>query len=263
MKLILLGSGNAATQLGMAFYEAGFKILQIYSPNPEHASLLAEKLESAPATSPAELNINQADAVISALKDSVAENVWRQLDFGNCPVFHTAGSMPMNTLQPFAKHYGVLYPLQTLTRNRKLDFKKVPLFLEAESAETMQLLHKMADTISNSVREITSEQRKELHLAAVFANNFSNHMFNLATQLLQKNNLEFELLLPLIDETAAKVHDLPPEQAQTGPAIRYDENIIGKHLQLLENQPEIAEIYRLISRSIHNSSRQTDKSQKG
>lgn len=253
LKLILLGSGNAATQLGTALFRAGYQFIQIYSRKMDHAARLAERIGGADYTDdPSEIKADQADLIISALRDSVAEDVWRQIHFGTTPVCHTAGSMPLDSLAPYAQHRGVLYPLQTLSLKRDLDFSSIPLFIEAESAGTLKKLKRVATAISKRVRVVTSEQRKSIHIAAVFANNFSNHMFSIASELLREKGLDFDDLLPLIDETSSKVHDLEPAAAQTGPAIRYDENIITEHKRCLADHPEWAELYEMISRSIHS-----------
>lgn len=260
MDLILLGSGNAATQLGNSLQKAGFRFVQLFSRREENARKLSKMLGDCPYTTDlSQIDPSKADAVISALKDSADEEVWQQIKFGNTPAFHTAGTMPMDALAPFAKHRGVLYPLQTLTKSRLLDFRSVPLFIEAESPETMTLLQTMANAISDNVREVNSEQRRSIHLAAVFANNFSNHMFALAEKILNRYGLVFSDLLPLIDETARKVHELSPRDAQTGPAIRYDGNIMNTQLELLSDEPEMGEIYRLISASIHKLAEEEEK----
>ncbi len=252
MNLILLGSGNAATRLGIAFLQSGHRIVRLYSRNPENGRRLADLLNADPAIvtdTPESISVAGADAVVSALRDSAAEAVWRKIDFGSCPVFHTAGSMAMETLAPYAAHRGVLYPLQTLSRTRDLDFRHVPLFIEAESPATMKLLKTLADSISGIVREADSEMRKNLHVAAVFANNFSNHMFAIVEKLLRQNGLDLSYLLPLIDETTAKIHELSPRQAQTGPAVRFDENIMQLHLSRLSGGE--AELYKAVSADIH------------
>ena len=169
MDLILLGSGNAATQLGNSLQKAGYRFVQLFSRREENAHTLSRMLGDCPYTTDlSQIDPSIADAVISALKDSADEEVWQQINFGNTPAFHTAGTMPMDALAPHAKHRGVLYPLQTLTKARLLDFRTVPLFIEAESPETMTLLQDMANAISDNVREVNSEQRRSIHLAAVF-----------------------------------------------------------------------------------------------
>lgn len=262
MKLILLGSGNAATQFGCAFRRAGFHFVRLFSRTEAHASALARMLDCPYTTDPREIDPSAADAVISALSDSAAPEVWRRIRFGETPVFHTAGSLPMSALEPFAAHRGVLYPLQTLTRSRILDFKSVPLYLEAESKETMALLHTLADAVSDHVREADSEQRKALHLAAVFSNNFANHMFVLAERIMKENGLDFQDLLPIIDETVRKLRDMPPEQAQTGPAVRNDGNIIADHVARLAHHPEMQALYEAVSRSIHRTAAEKDQAAK-
>lgn len=147
--------------------------------------------------------------------------------------------------------YGVFYPMQTFSKQRTVDFRQIPVFVESNSAADTQTLKDIASVLSEKVYEATSEQRKSLHLAAVFTCNFTNHMYALAAELLKKYQLPFEVMLPLIDETARKVHELEPRLAQTGPAIRYDENVINNHLQMLSDEPGMQELYRLISESIH------------
>ncbi len=164
---------------------------------------------------------------------------------------HTAGSIPMSVWEGHAERYGVFYPMQTFSKQREVDFQEVPFFIEAKRAEDTELLKAIASTLSEKVYEADSEQRKSLHLAAVFICNFTNHMYALAADLLEKYNLPFEVMLPLIDETARKVHELAPRDAQTGPAVRYDENVMSNHLAMLVDSPALQEIYKLMSKSIH------------
>lgn len=164
---------------------------------------------------------------------------------------HTAGSIPMDVWQGRVGRYGVFYPMQTFSRQRIVEFHRIPIFVESNSAEDAQTLKTIATVLSGKVYEATSEQRKSLHLAAVFACNFTNHMYALAAELLKKYSLPFEAMLPLIDETSRKVHDLEPRLAQTGPALRYDENVINSHLSMLSDEPEMRELYGKISEDIH------------
>ena len=141
--------------------------------------------------------------------------------------------------------------MQTFSKQREANFEEVPFFLEANSPQNLSLLQEIAGGLSPKVYNASSEQRKYLHIAAVFACNFSNHMYAICQHLLQAQHLPFESMLPLIDETARKVHELSPVEAQTGPARRYDENVINRHLNMLEEEPKLAEIYRLLSEHIH------------
>jgi predicted short-subunit dehydrogenase-like oxidoreductase (DUF2520 family) len=154
----------------------------------------------------------------------------------------------------------VLYPLQTFSKKRKVSFQSIPLFIEARHSEDEALLTEIASTLSNKVMRLSSEKRKHLHLAAVFACNFANHLYAIASEILEQECLERDLLLPLIRETASKVEDLHPQEAQTGPAIRQDESGMEKHLEMLAGQPHLQELYRQLSASIRETAEKTDKS---
>jgi predicted short-subunit dehydrogenase-like oxidoreductase (DUF2520 family) len=159
----------------------------------------------------------------------------------------------MDFLSQYSERCGVFYPLQTFSKGREIDFCGIPICLEANSEKILAELNELAGRISKAVYEITSEDRKILHLAAVFACNFVNHFYYIGDQLLEKQGLAFDLLKPLISETAAKVMGMDPCDAQTGPAKRYDETIINKHLKLMDNQPELREIYRFVTNSIYQA----------
>ena len=191
-------------------------------------------------------NIADAERIFAELLQGIVEGKREE-----ALMVHTAGSIPMNVWEGHVPHYGVFYPMQTFSKQREVDFKEIPFFIEASSAEDAAFLKAIASTLSNRVYDADSEQRKSLHLAAVFTCNFTNHMYALAAELLKKYNLPFDVMLPLIDETARKVHELEPKTAQTGPAIRYDENVIGNHLRMLADDPAMQRLYELLSRSIH------------
>ena len=191
-------------------------------------------------------NIADAERIFAELLQGIVEGKREE-----ALMVHTAGSIPMNVWEGHVWHYGVFYPMQTFSKQREVDFKEIPFFIEASSTEDAAFLKAIASTLSNRVYDADSEQRKSLHLAAVFTCNFTNHMYALAAELLKKYNLPFDVMLPLIDETARKVHELEPKAAQTGPAIRYDENVIGNHLRMLADDPGMQQLYELLSRSIH------------
>lgn len=167
---------------------------------------------------------------------------------------HTAGSIPMDVWEGKTSRYGVFYPMQTFSKQQEVNFREVPFFIEAAQKEDAERLKAIASVLSDNVFEADSLQRGNLHLAAVFACNFANHMYVLAADLLKKYDLPFEVLLPLIDETARKVHELPPLEAQTGPAVRYDENVIDRQLDMLSDEPAVKEIYRVLSEHIRKRS---------
>lgn len=251
-KVVLLGAGNVATHLGRALIENGYQVVQVYSRTEAAASVLAKNLSATFTTSLDEL-YDDAHWYIVALKDSVLPELIPSIVKGkeDALFLHTAGSIPMNVWKGYAKNYGVLYPMQTFSKYRQMDFMQVPFFIEANNQEGMTCLKTLAHKLSPKVYEASSEQRKYLHLAAVFACNFTNHMYALCDQLLDEQGLPFEVMLPLIDETARKVHELSPKEAQTGPAIRYDENVIKRHLGMLAERPNMQEIYEKISENIH------------
>lgn len=157
----------------------------------------------------------------------------------------------MDIWKGHVERYGVFYPLQTFSKSHLVDFHEIPVFVEGSSDEEVHFLKQIASALSRKVLEANSEQRRNLHLAAVFTCNFTNHMYALAEHLLQKHGLPFDAMLPLIDETARKVHELSPRLAQTGPAVRYDMGVIGKHLDMLADEPEMQQLYRLLSDDIH------------
>ena len=253
MKIVLIGAGNVATHLGIALQKAGCLILQVYSRTEESASALAASLSVDYTIVPDEIR-RDADLYIVALKDAVLRQLAPVLVKGREQALfvHTAGSMSMDLWKGLVKRYGVLYPMQTFSKQREVDFNTVPFFIEASAPAEVELLRMVAVRLSPKVYEVTSGQRRCLHLAAVFACNFANHMYALSSHILEKQGISFEVMLPLIDETAGKVHELSPTQAQTGPAVRYDENVISKHLEMLADEESLQELYEKISKSIHN-----------
>lgn len=251
MKIVLIGAGNLATHLGKALHAAGHDMIQVFSRTMQSTEALASLLDAEPLTDISQVR-DDADVYIFSVKDSALEQLISQLCGGEKKVFlHTAGSMPMSVFRGKALHYGVLYPMQTFSKQREVDFSIIPCFIEANDEFALKQIEGLAGQISHRVYQLSSEDRKYLHLSAVFACNFANHCYAASQELLQQHGIPFDVMLPLIDETAAKVHGMTPKEAQTGPAVRYDENVIGKQIQLLENQPYFQKIYDCMSKSIH------------
>lgn len=251
MEVYLIGAGNLATHLGKALAEAGHTVVGVYSRTVLSAETLATALHCEATTSLDNVS-GGADVYVIAVKDAVLTEVAVKLAkrFPESLLVHTAGSMPMDTI-PAARR-GVLYPMQTFSRNRAVDFRRIPCFVEASSQEDRGLLLDLASSMSELVYEADGEQRKYLHLSAVFCCNFVNHCYTLAEKLLTEHGeLPFDTMLPLIDETARKIHELMPHEAQTGPAVRWDTNVIEKQKQLLADTPELQNIYEVMSESIH------------
>ena len=249
-RIALVGAGNVATHLGIALQQAGWQIAQVYSRTEASASELGNRLQ-VPYVTSLEAICTDADIYIVSVKDDALPVLIPELVKGRNGMFvHTAGSVPMKVWKDHTPCHGVLYPMQTFSKQKPVDFSKVSFFLEGDGEETLVQLRELASSLSGLVYDATSEQRMALHMAAVFACNFTNHMYALSAHLLEKNGLPFEAMLPLIDETARKVHDLAPKAAQTGPAIRKDMNVMNKHLDMLADEPGLKELYEKISKSI-------------
>ncbi len=256
MKIVFIGAGRLAHHLAPTLMHAGHDIVQVYSRTMESAQNLAALAGASPTTDILQLN-NMADVYIIALPDGIISNLIPEICKGRKQriFLHTAGSMPMDIFKGMALHYGVLYPMQTFSMERELDFSKIPVFVEGNDELALQTATELAHSVSQMVYELNSEDRKHLHLAAVFASNFVNHCYALSADILEKHGLDFSVMLPLIDEVADKVHQLSPKDAQTGPALRYDENVIRSQSQLLRTNPIVKEIYDRMSLSIHNMSK--------
>lgn len=253
MKVVIVGSGNVATHLALAFLAGGFEVSKIWSNNYSNALNLATKVNAKAIENLTEVD-DDADLLVIAIKDdAIAEAVLKLKDFKGV-VLHTAGSVNLNVFENKFKNYGVLYPLQTFSKDKPLHFKNIPLCVEANNEETLAFIKAVAIKLSDKVEEVDSERRKVLHLSAVFACNFTNHLYALAEDLLVENDLNFDLLKPLIEETANKILTASPRNVQTGPAVRNDGQTLKRHEEMLEKQPALLEIYKTLSNSIkkHN-----------
>ena len=256
MNVVFVGAGRLATQLSKALCAKGHTIAAVYSRTMDSAAALATVVGGSATDSIAALPLD-ADAYIVAVKDSALPTLIDQLKKGReeRPVFHTAGSVPMSVLSQL-HHHGVIYPMQTFSKERDVDFAHLPFFIEASDDLALQVATELATSVSDNVRQMSSDERRHLHLAAVFACNFSNHCYTLAANILERHGVPFSVLLPLIGETAQKVQTMHPREAQTGPAVRYDENVIAAQMQLLADQPLMQQVYEVMSRSIHENSDQ-------
>lgn len=243
-----IGAGNVATHLASALYAEGFEINQIFSPNS--AQELANKTNAQAIIDYADLN-NDCDLFIIAVKDDVLLSVVEDFPFKESLAVHTSGSIGIDV---FAKNnfqdFGIFYPLQTFSKETKVDFLEIPFCIEANLSEN--LLVELAKTLSNTVELVNSEQRKKLHLAAVFACNFSNYMYHISETICKENQVNFNILKPLIKETAKKITVNSPKDVQTGPAIREDQKIIDSHLSQLNHKKEFQKLYLEISKQIRS-----------
>ncbi|MFA6085937.1 Rossmann-like and DUF2520 domain-containing protein [Mucilaginibacter sp.] len=255
MRITIIGSGNVATHLSAAFKNAGHRIAQVYSRDMQNAALLAYHV-GAEAIDDLENITADTDIFIIAVKDDAIAEVVPQLSGFKKLIAHTSGAVDMQLIQDFTERAGVFYPLQTFSKTKELNFREVPLCIEGATEEITRELEELARSISNNIYRVGSSQRKILHLAAVFACNFTNHLYTISEQLLAQHSMSFDMLRPLILETADKIKEHSPIDVQTGPAVRNDEQTIQKHLQMLKNEAKLQEIYSLLSQDIiknHNT----------
>jgi predicted short-subunit dehydrogenase-like oxidoreductase (DUF2520 family) len=249
MRITMIGSGNVSTHLAAALKNAGHRIIQVFSPNIGHASLLAYHV-GAEATDDINTINAETDLYIIAVKDDAIANISKQLAGHQRLIVHTSGATSLNTLSEITDKAGVFYPLQTFSKEKELDFRTVPLCIEGADENITKHLIELGQTISNNIYRVDSAQRKILHLSAVFACNFPNYLYYVAQNLLAKHDLDFNLLRPLIMETAEKVQQQFPVAVQTGPAVRNDVQTMAAHEQLLEDDVFLQNLYHLLSEGV-------------
>lgn len=250
MKISFIGSGNVATQLALALYKKDIFISQIISTSLENARALAQKVNAQATTDITQFDAKNTDILLIAATDDNILNIATKLTpQTNVIVAHTSGSVEMNVLIHHENH-GVFYPFISMQKSIPARFFDAPFLIEANEEATANTLKKLAHLLSNYVLEADSQQRQNLHLAAVFANNFVNNQLAIAETILAKNHLPFSLLRPLLADYFGKLENHLPHELQTGPAVRHDSTIIEKHVHLLRDFPEYQTIYRLLTEDI-------------
>lgn len=241
IKVILLGFGNVNSHLLRAFSESDeAAVVQVFN----RSKIDLNSFENIPFTTQLS-DLKDADVYIIGIADDAIASFSEKLTTQNKLVVHTSGSVAIDVLSANNRR-GVFYLLQTFSKQQKIDFKNIPICIEAETKTDLQLLEKLGKAISNNVVEVSSTKRARLHLAAVFVNNFVNYMYQIGSDILDEDDLSFNLLQPLIAETASKIKTLSPTEAQTGPAKRNDKKTIEKHLHLLESEAH-KDIYKIIT----------------
>lgn len=246
IKVVLFGTGNVASHLAKTFINATtIELVQIYSRSKKSL----KQFNNIPTTTNLN-NLAKADVYIIAIPDDAIANFSKKIPKLNGLLVHTSGSVSMNSIDKQHTR-GVFYPLQTFSKDTWVDFKKIPICIEAEQQQNVYLLEKLAKNISDKVFLINSKQRKSLHVAAVFVNNFTNHLYHIAHEICKEHAVPFEVLAPLIKETASKITNLSPYTAQTGPAKRNDIKTIKAHLALLKQEQQ--NIYKLLTQSIQQT----------
>lgn len=249
MRITLIGSGNVATHLGAAFKNAGHTMVQVYSPDIQHAALLAYHIKAQAINSLQQID-PATDVFVIAVKDDAIDELSAQLAPFQTLILHTSGSTDISTLIKHTGTAGVFYPLQTFSKSKEVNFSEVPLCIEGSDEASLKQIKELAQTVSNRVQQVNSADRRILHLGAVFACNFPNYLYAIAQQILARHQLPFDLLRPLIMETAEKVQQQLPADVQTGPAVRNDTISMNKHLEMLENNPGWQQLYELLSQGI-------------
>lgn len=248
-KITFIGAGNVASVLSSKLSDKGFEIVEIWSKTEKSARELALKLDCNFTTN---LNdLQHTDLFVLALKDDFIKETVHLITDKETPIVHTSGCIGIDIFSN-KKNSGVFYPLQTFTKEIEMDFANLPICIEANNPKLESDLIEIANSITTSIHKLNSEQRKNIHIAAVFACNFSNHMLSISEDIMKKNNLDFNLLKPLIETTFQKIRHNSPKDIQTGPAFREDKKVIGDHLKQLENKREFKEVYSKISESIIN-----------
>lgn len=243
----IIGSGNVAWHLAKRLFACGYSINSVYSRQLDNAKALAKQVATI-AVDKMEM-IPTSDLYLFAVKDDAYEKIIASFPKTTAICVHTSGCMEMNILKKLSDNHGVLYPFQTFTKNKDVHFQNIPICVEASNQQTENVLFDMAKHLSPNVHFLSTEQRVYLHLAGVFACNFTNAMYAVAQQILEEKKIDFNIILPLIDETAEKIKNMYPIDAQTGTAVRKDTNIIEKHLNIL-NDKDLKELYQLISKII-------------
>ncbi len=248
--ITIIGAGGVATSIVPSLLDAGFIVDCIYSRHIETARVLSSKYGCQAMDNLSEIPCT-SDLYLICVSDNAVAEVSGKLHINkNAICVHTAGSLSMNLLSETTPNHGIFYPLQTFSKGRVVDFKQVPLFIEAANDYTYASLHEIAKRLSPMVCDLDEKGRRKLHLAAVIACNFSNHCYAIAEGLLNTQDLPFNILMPLIDETVGKIHTLSPYLAQTGPAIRNDDKVIDMHKRMLDDRRDILAIYEMMTEHI-------------
>ena len=254
MNICIIGSGNVAHHISKALYNADHKILQVYSRNLVTAKAIAKRVDSAAISDIQALDTN-ADLYLIAVSDDAIEKVASLLPFkldNKQIIAHTAGSISIDTLHNTGSNYGSFYPLQTFSKSRRLSFTKIPMCIHGSTKQVHDTLTTLAQSISSDVRSIDDTNRKQIHLSAVFACNFVNHLIAQADDLLEETDIDRSILFPLIQETIAKAQKHGARQSQTGPAVRGDKKVMNTQERMLEQHPAAQKLYKQISASIKN-----------
>ncbi|REJ82464.1 MAG: DUF2520 domain-containing protein [Bacteroidetes bacterium] len=251
MKVVLAGAGNVANHLGPALQKSGHDILQVIGRSESLVKSLAKKLRTSHGCTFNDIRTD-ADAIILMVRDDSVKEYARLIPSGEFTIMHTSGAVSAGVFENKFANYGVLYPVQTFSKTEKVKMNDVPFCIEGSNKTSLNKIRKLISPVSEKIYQINEDDRKFIHISAVFASNFSNHMYTIADTLLKSRKINFEILKPLISQTAEKIKHISPKKAQTGPASRGDSGTVSNHLKWLKGQDEFREIYALLSKSIQN-----------
>ena len=250
MNIVIIGTGNVATVFGRIFKKAGFQVIQVFGRNTQITQALADELGAKPCIA-WDLIDRNADMYLVAISDNALFELDQHLRLSDQLVVHTAGSVSKNILQNITTNYGVLYPLQSIRKEIQMS-SEIPVLVDSNNEENIQKVFQIAKHVSPIVSVASDETRKKFHIAGIFMNNFVNHLYAMAEDFCKKENLEFNLLLPLVLETAKRIEFISPKEILTGPAIRNDETTINNHVEYLKAYPSLQILYQQLTESIRN-----------
>jgi len=250
-KIAIIGSGNVATHLAQVFFKNKQSVSEIYSRNEKEGKILAKSVNAKFISKITEIGKN-SEVIIMAISDDAIAEVSKNLNIEGKILAHTSGITNTEILSIATQNVACFYPLQTFTKGHLVDFKQIPILITSNNQKSLSALKAIAYKISKKVKVITDLERQKLHLSAVIVNNFTNHLFTLSSKYLTKNKIDFDLLKPLIQETANKISTSKPNKNQTGPAKRNDMKTIEKHLSFIEDN-DLKEIYKILTKSIYNT----------
>lgn len=251
MRLLIIGAGNVATVFGRLLKTSGHEIVQVVSRSIENAKILGEEL-GCPATAGFTEIDKTADVYLAAMSDAALNEIRESIEIDDKIIVHTAGAVSKDILKPVSPNYGVVYPLQSLNKERLETGLKIPLLIDGSNDYSKTVINELAYSISTLVKQASDQERLKLHVAAVVSNNFTNHLYKLAFDYCEAENLDFQILLPLIEETALRLRRYSPAAMQTGPAKRKDITTLDKHLKILNKHPALKLVYLRMSDSIMN-----------
>lgn len=245
-RISIIGSGNVAHHLGHKLFQQGYDIVNVWSRSYSNASTLAKRLNAHPVINTKELAT--CDLVLICVPDDAIKKVCESIEV-DAIYAHTSGTRSIDDLSG-KKNFGIFYPLQSLSKNNLREDIEIPILIEANNVAIEEVLTEVAKEITSIVHSVDSEKRKQLHVGAVIVNNFTNHLYTLAKEFCEDHNADFDILKPLILETALKIKNMSPESAQTGPAKRKDKNTLDQHIKLLNEHKDLKDLYLLFTKQL-------------